>query len=51
MLPGVTIGAGCVVGAGAVVSRDTETLGIYGGNPAKKIGDRRFGLSHPKSPS
>ena len=41
VLPGVTIGEGCVVGAGAVVSRDTEAWSIYAGMPARKIGARR----------
>jgi len=41
VLPGVSIGVGGVVGAGAVVSRDTEPWAIYGGNPARKIGERR----------
>jgi putative colanic acid biosynthesis acetyltransferase WcaF len=41
VLPGVSIGAGCVVGAGAVVTRDTEPAGLYGGNPARRIGTRK----------
>ena len=41
VLPGVTLGAGCIVGAGAVVSRDTDDDGVYGGNPARRIGTRR----------
>ena len=32
---GVTIGHGCVIGAGAVVTKDTEPYGIYVGVPAK----------------
>ena len=40
VLPGVSIGAGSIVGAGAVVTRDTERNGVYGGNPARKIGRR-----------
>ena len=37
ILPGVTIKKGCIIGAGAVVLRDTEEFSIYAGNPAKKI--------------
>jgi len=40
ILPGVTIGEGSVVGAGAVVTKDVEAFSIVAGNPAKKIGDR-----------
>lgn len=35
ILPGVTIGAGCVIAAGAVVTRDTEADGVYAGVPAR----------------
>lgn len=38
--PGATIGEGCVVGAGAVVTKDLPPCTIAGGNPAKKIGER-----------
>ncbi len=41
VLPGVTIGAGSVVGAGAIVTRDTDAWVIVGGNPARPIGRRR----------
>ena len=40
ILGGVNIADGTVVGAGAVVTRDTEPFGIYVGIPAKKIGSR-----------
>lgn len=33
----VTIVDGCVIGAGAVVSRDCLTKGIYAGNPARLV--------------
>lgn len=36
----VTLAAGSVVGANAVVTRNTEPLGIYGGVPARRIGTR-----------
>lgn len=39
--PGVTIGRGSVVGARAVITADTEPFGIYVGDPAKKVGERR----------
>lgn len=39
ILPGVTIGKGCVIGAGAVVVKDCEPNGLYVGVPAKRIKD------------
>jgi sugar O-acyltransferase (sialic acid O-acetyltransferase NeuD family) len=36
---GVTIAPGCVIAAGAVVSKDTEPDGLYGGVPAKRMKD------------
>lgn len=38
---GVRLCRGTVVGANAVVTKDTEEYGIYAGIPAKKIGDRK----------
>lgn len=37
IMPGVTIGEGCVIAAGAVVTRDCEPNGLYAGVPAKRI--------------
>lgn len=37
IMPGVTIGEGAVVAAGAVVTRDVEPYTIVAGNPAKPI--------------
>lgn len=41
ILPGVKIGKGAVVAAGAVVTADVESFKIYGGVPAKEIGERK----------
>jgi acetyltransferase-like isoleucine patch superfamily enzyme len=41
ILDGVTVAHGSIVAAGAVLTRSTEAFGIYGGVPARKIGDRR----------
>ncbi len=40
ILPGVHIGDGAVIGAGAVVTKDVPPYTIVAGNPAKKIGER-----------
>lgn len=40
ILPGVRIGKGAVVAAGAVVTKDVEPYTIVGGVPARKIGER-----------
>lgn len=40
ILPGVRVRKGCVIGAGSVLSKDTEEFGVYVGNPAKKIKNR-----------
>lgn len=40
ILPGVKIGRGAVVAAGAVVTKDVDALSIVGGIPAKEIGTR-----------
>ncbi len=37
ILRGVTLGRGCVVAAGAVVTKDVKPFSIVGGNPAKLI--------------
>ena len=40
ILPGVKIGKGAIIAAGAVVTRDVEQYSIVGGVPAKKIKSR-----------
>jgi acetyltransferase-like isoleucine patch superfamily enzyme len=40
VMPGVTIGEGSVVGAGSVVTKDTEPWTIYVGIPAKPLRSR-----------
>lgn len=41
ILPGVKIGKGAVVAAGAVVTKDVPDFAIVGGVPAEKIGERK----------
>lgn len=40
ILDGVTIKTGCVIGAGSVLTKSTESFSIYFGVPAKKIKNR-----------
>jgi acetyltransferase-like isoleucine patch superfamily enzyme len=46
ILPGVCIGEGSIVGAGAVVSKDVEPFTIVAGNPARPIGTRTTNLTY-----
>ena len=39
ILPGVTIGEGCIVAAGAVVTEDCAPDGLYAGVPARRVRD------------
>ncbi len=41
VLPGVKIGKGAVIAAGAVVTKDVKDFVIVGGVPAKPIGERK----------
>lgn len=40
ILPGVKIGKGTIIGAGSVVTKDTDEYSIYAGNPARKVKSR-----------
>lgn len=40
ILPGVTLEQGAVVGALSLVTRDCAAFGVFGGWPARRIGDR-----------
>lgn len=46
ILPGVSIGEGSVVAAGAVVTQNTEPFSINGGVPSRKIGNRSHDLKY-----
>lgn len=37
ILPGVTVGSKCLIGAHSLVNKDTESSMLYAGTPAKKI--------------
>lgn len=42
VLPGTKISTGCVVGAGSIVTKNTEPYGVYVGVPARKISERQI---------
>ena len=42
ILPGVKIGKGAVIAAGAIVTKDIPEFEVWGGIPAKKISDRKI---------
>jgi maltose O-acetyltransferase len=46
ILPGVKIGEGAVVAAGAVVTKDVQPFAIVAGNPARVIGERSRQLAY-----
>jgi len=46
ILPGVTVGRGAVVAAGAVVTKDVLPYEIVAGVPARKIGERSTDLQY-----
>lgn len=46
ILPGVTLGKGCVVACGAIVTKDVAEMCMVGGIPAKVIGTRKSQLKY-----
>lgn len=44
VLPGVSIGEGAAVGALTLVNRSCESFAVYGGNPMRRIKDRKRDL-------
>jgi dTDP-4-amino-4,6-dideoxy-D-glucose acyltransferase len=44
ILPGVTLEAGVAVGALSLVTRDCKAFGIYAGNPARRVNERKRNL-------
>ena len=40
IMPGITIAEGCVIGAGSIVTKNTEPYSVYVGIPARKISER-----------
>ncbi|NRD70225.1 acyltransferase [Psychrobacter okhotskensis] len=44
IMPGVTIAEGCSIGAMTLVNKSTEAWGIYVGNPARRVKDRKQDL-------
>lgn len=42
VMPGVTIGDGAIIAAGAVVTKDIPAFAIAAGVPAKVVGERRL---------
>lgn len=53
IMPGVTIGKGCVIGVNSVVTKDVPDYSIAVGSPAKVIGstletDKRYLEEHPE---
>ena len=48
ILPGVRIGKGAIVAAGAVVTKNVPDFKMVGGVPAKEIGERKLNDLHYK---
>ena len=42
VLPGVSVGEGAVVAAGAVVTKDVDSWAVVAGNPARKVSNREL---------
>lgn len=49
LLPGVSVGEGAVIAAGALVTKNVEAFTIVAGNPARKIGERPRTLTYTVS--
>lgn len=49
VLPGVTLGEGCVVATGSVVTKDVPPYAIVAGVPAQPIGERSTDLTYTLS--
>lgn len=49
IMPGVTIGEGSIILAGSVITKDVTPWTIVGGNPAKKIKDRKRKIDYSQS--
>jgi maltose O-acetyltransferase len=46
VLPGVSIGTGAIVAAGAIVTKNVESYSVVAGVPARIIGRRPLGLNY-----
>ncbi|MEN2283878.1 glycosyltransferase [Algoriphagus sp. SE2] len=46
LMPGITLGKGCVIASGAVVTKDVPNNTLYGGIPAKFIKNRTSNLKY-----
>ncbi len=44
VFPGCDVAEGCAVGAGALIAKPTQPWGIYAGNPARRVKDRKRDL-------